>query len=117
MKKAKLTLDELSIESFSPSIFSREKSSVEAQYSTPDPGCTAIASCWGSCFGTCGGPCPTDAAEPTCVACSQGTGNTCQITCDTCTLGYETCFSCEGGATCADPTCVPPGATECEMAC
>ena len=97
MKKLKLDLEDLSVESFATTPEPRaEGGTVFGQQCTcytqcTCPGCpTCDASCNGTCGGTCGGTCD--------ASCNGTCGGTCDFSCgDTCyeTCGY-TCQTCGG---------------------
>ncbi len=108
MKKMKLSLDDLKVESFETTPESKDDSQGTVfAYFTPglgntcDPGCTnatcgpTCATCDSTCVNTCGNTCGST-CEGTCA--SNTCGNTCLATCpNTCA---NTCSACGSGLTC-----------------
>ena len=92
MRKLKLQLEDLQIDSFTTEPVRREKGTVFGEQCTcytacTCPGCpTCDVSCNGTCDASCNGTCGTGDAS---------CGGTCDYTCD---------YTCGGGATC-DVTC------------
>ena len=83
MKKLKLNMDELKVESFETSTIESQKNGTVKGFATQEVTrcfvCTEIGdTCDSTCIGTCDPTCPN-----TCV-------NTCQLTCFTC-IGHYTC--------------------------
>jgi hypothetical protein len=120
MPKIRLDLDSLRVESFSTGPMPNGTDLTVFAQTTDIPDCssagapcTQVASCWGSC------QCGPGTDGNTACGCyfSWGTTYTCDNTCGTCTIGYDTCWSCEGGPTCNDATCLPPALTLCGQAC
>lgn len=99
MRKMKLALDDLAVESFAPGATAEQRGTVQANqqsgpYTDECQSCGVISGCggWGYCqtqYG-CG---------------SGGCTNTCE--------GYQTCpgaYTCDGVDTCFYPQCTAPGA-------
>ncbi|MFL5542963.1 MAG: hypothetical protein ACJ8J0_28550 [Longimicrobiaceae bacterium] len=90
MKKLRLELDELEVESFSTLADEKKRATVEGQEVTAQ---------WNS---EC---CPQSASVPVaCICASAGEpGDTCETTCNP-----NDCFTCNGGWSCADCTATCP---------
>ena len=104
MKKLKLRLDDLQVDSFQTTMVRKEKGTVFGEQCTCRTQCTCpgCPTCDASCNGTCGASC-----NGTCDASCYGTcGDTCDCvsndTCyDTCAGSCGTCqFSCDDMYTC-----------------
>jgi hypothetical protein len=90
MKKLRLHLEELRIDSFSTTPVEREKGTVFGEQCTCPTACTCpgCPTCDASCGGTCGG------------TCDASCGGTCGYTCDaTCGGGYSCDYTCDGFVT------------------
>ena len=102
MKKFKLQLDDLLIDSFSTTPVRKEKGTVYGEQCT----CRTACSCPGcpTCDASCNGSCGGASCYGTCDASCYGTCDaSCNGTCDASCNG--TCdYSCDGGYTC-DATC------------
>jgi hypothetical protein len=94
MKKLRLHLEDLQIDSFSTTSVKREKGTVYGEQCTCQTACTCpgCPTCDASCNGSCAGA----SCIYTCAASCYGT---CDATCETCN------YSCDGGLSC-DPTCM-----------
>lgn len=101
MRKLKLDLEELAVESFATTpeprreggtVFGQEQCTCYTQCTCP--GCPT---CDASCNGTCGGTCEAS-CNGTCVnTCGASCGDTCGYTCD---CGYSNDTRCSGAFNC-----------------
>jgi hypothetical protein len=101
MKKLKLHLDDLQIDSFQTTSAEKPKGTVFGEQCTcytqcTCPGCpTCYASCNGTCAASCYGSCG--------ATCDASCGGTCDYACEY-TAGGDTCdYTCSGYATTPDP--------------
>jgi hypothetical protein len=98
MKKLKLDLDDLRVDSFdtTPAAAAGERGTVHGQYPETYRGCNTDEETCDSCFGSCGDTCGYS-CNGTCGTCAES----CNGTCNTC---YTNCGSCPGQWSC-DPSC------------
>jgi hypothetical protein len=102
MRKLKLSLDELQVDSFHADPMGTARGTVMGRYFTE----YADESCFESCNGTCGGGCGSYPAScnGTCYASCSGTCNatcTCPPNTDYTACGCETWETCPGATVCA----------------
>lgn len=100
MRKLKLSLDALQVESFTPSADEAARGTVPAHAFTEYADESCFASCNGGCSNSCGGGCGTNTAWQSCYGSCQNTcgcpPNTDYTACD-----CQTWETCPGASICA----------------
>ena len=103
MKKLKLRLDDLRVDTFQTTAPEKPKGTVFGEQCTcytqcTCPGCpTCYASCNGSCDASCNGTCGAT-CEGTCGAtCGDTCYDSCAASCGTCQFSCDDMYTCAGG--------------------
>jgi hypothetical protein len=102
VKKIKLSLEELQIDSFATTEVPREKGTVFGEQCTCHTACTCpgCPTCDASCNGTCGDSCYGSCGDSCYLSCGGTCGASCEASCDG---GYSCAYTCEGFATFGGP--------------